>query len=321
MYHKLRNLLGLLTVFTLVITATPAQRAYAAGEPVAPTNLVASASYPGDLAISITWDDNSADETAFEIERCSGTGCTDFTLLATRYSNIWGPWYTDVGLGEVTSYTYRVRAINSFGASAYSNETSAATSYEQPNGQVYTISGSFTNGVVTLNWQENATNETRLEVERYEVGGGETGFSVIASVEPDTTSYVDSTALQGTSYTYRVVPWRYDIFGGAPETVTVETGAGIAGPESFKANAGAPGTARLSWRGKFTAGETLIVVQRLNCELYGCYGWSTLAQVDASTGRFIDTGLMSGTGYTYRIRAITTTSVSPFTGEVAVVVR
>ncbi len=171
-----------------------------------------------------------------------------------------------------------------------------------------------------LTWTENATNETRFEIERYEVNGGETAFSVIGTVPPDTTSYVDGTALSGTSYTYRVVPWRYDVFGGAPDTVTVQTGVGIAAPEAFKAVVAQRTSVRLSWKGSFAAG-TQVVVQRENCDVYGCYGWLTIGQVDASTRRFTDSALSPAATYTYRIRAVSTTSVSPFTNSITVTTR
>ena len=321
MNKSLNKLFSLITVLALLLMASPMQLAQAAGEPAAPSQLEALPSYPGDLAISLTWIDNSTDETGFEIERCIGSGCTDFLLIGTRDSSIYGPWWNDVGLAENTSYSYRVRAVNANGASAYSNVASAATSYARPDGQVTSLVGTFTNGAVELTWTENATNETRFEIERYEVGAGGTEFIVIASVAPDTTSFVDTSALHGTSYDYRVVPWRFDIFGGAPIVVTVQTGTGIAAPTGVKATASSSSSIRLTWRGKFAAG-TQVVVQRENCDIYyGCYGWLTVGQVDASTGRFTDTGLSPDTTYTYRIRAVSATSVSPFTDIVTATTR
>jgi hypothetical protein len=128
------KVLSLVIVLVLILVTMPKQIALAAGEPLAPSQLEALSSYPGDLAITLYWSDNSSDETWFEIERCIGTGCTDFTLHATRDFNINS--LNDVGLAEVTSYSYRVRAVNAFGASEYSNVASATTSYAQPDGQV-----------------------------------------------------------------------------------------------------------------------------------------------------------------------------------------
>lgn len=305
----------------VLFAAVPMQPAQAAGEPAAPSQLIAQASYPGDLAISLSWLDNSFDETGFEIERCTGVDCSDFSLYATRDSSIYGPWFNDVGLAENTSYSYRVRAVNAAGPSGYSNVASATTSYARPDGQVTSLSGTFTNGVVELSWSENATNETRFEIERYEVGAGGTEFIVVGTTGPDTTSFSDTTALRGTSYDYRVVPWRYDVSGGAPIVVNVQTGTGISPPIGVRANASSDSSIRISWRGKFEAG-TQVVIQRENCDIYtGCYGWLTVGQVEASAGRFTDSGLQPATTYNYRIRAVTAMSVSPFTNTVTATTR
>jgi len=63
------------------------------------------------------------------------------------------------------------------------------------------------------------------------------------------------------------------------------------------------------------------VVQRQNCDAFGCFGWTSVGQVDASAKRFTDTGLSPDTMYTYRIRAVSTTSVSPFTDFVTATTR
>lgn len=306
-----RKVFSLITALALMLIAMPIQPTLAAGEPAAPSLLVAQASLPGDLAIWLDWTDNSLDETGFEIERCIGVDCTDFVFVAFRDSSIWGPWYADVGLNENTTYSYRVRAINASGASTYSNVSSATTSYARPDGVVSNLVGTFTDGVTNLTWAENSTNETRFEIERYEIGAGGTAFEVIAVLPPDSTSFIDTTALRGTSYLYRVATWRFDVYGGASDTVTVETGAGITAPTDIKASEISRTSIRLTWKGTFAEG-TNVVVQRQSCDpTYGC-SWITVGQVDASTHRFKDVGLTKATTYTYQLRAVSATSVSPF---------
>ncbi|MEM7354607.1 MAG: fibronectin type III domain-containing protein, partial [Acidobacteriota bacterium] len=95
------------------------------GEPVVvtppanPSNLVANAL--SATQIRLTWNDNSNDETSFEIERRSGGG--GFQALTTTSANI--ETYQDNSAQPDTQYTYRVRARNSAGTSNYSNEASA----------------------------------------------------------------------------------------------------------------------------------------------------------------------------------------------------
>jgi ABC-type ATPase with predicted acetyltransferase domain len=75
--------------------------------------------------VSLAWQDNSTNETNFELERCQGSGCTDFSLIATLPANT--TTYKDSGLARRTTYSYRVRARNSAGASDYSNIVTATT--------------------------------------------------------------------------------------------------------------------------------------------------------------------------------------------------
>jgi large repetitive protein len=55
---------------------------------------------------------------------------------------------------------------------------------------------------VNLNWQDTSGNEAGFQVERR--GGSDGNFSLIATVQPNTTSYTDSTVLANTLYTYRI---------------------------------------------------------------------------------------------------------------------
>jgi hypothetical protein len=91
--------------------------------PNAPTNLQAKGK--SQSTVAMRWTDNATDETGFRIERCVGTGCTTFVEIATVGANV--KTFTDTGLTGRTIYTYRVRAYNDAGNSAYSNTASART--------------------------------------------------------------------------------------------------------------------------------------------------------------------------------------------------
>ncbi|MCB0125551.1 MAG: S8 family serine peptidase, partial [Caldilineaceae bacterium] len=57
--------------------------------------------------IALRWTDNTGDETGFKVERCQGTGCTNFTQIATLGANQTS--HTDAGVAANTNYSYRVR--------------------------------------------------------------------------------------------------------------------------------------------------------------------------------------------------------------------
>jgi hypothetical protein len=91
--------------------------------PAAPSNLRAAAT--SRTKIQLNWSDNSNNETGFQIERCRGNRCTNFARVATVGANVTS--FADVGLSRGTTYTYRVRAVNEVGASAFSNTATATT--------------------------------------------------------------------------------------------------------------------------------------------------------------------------------------------------
>jgi predicted phage tail protein len=100
--------------------------------PAAPSNLVATTF--STTQINVSWTDNSADETGFRIERCTGAGCTDFTQVTEVAANV--TTFANSGLTKNTTYTYRVRAFNAGGNSAYSNVASAKTLNKLPRGRI-----------------------------------------------------------------------------------------------------------------------------------------------------------------------------------------
>jgi hypothetical protein len=90
--------------------------------PNAPGNLSASAL--SGSQITLTWSDNSSNETGFTLERSAdGINWSQFAMVGSNVIS-----YTDTGLFASTTYNYRVSAYNSAGNSSYSNIGTATTS-------------------------------------------------------------------------------------------------------------------------------------------------------------------------------------------------
>jgi hypothetical protein len=106
--------------FALVVDGATA---VAPTAPAAPSGL--SAAPASSSQINLTWADNASNEDGFKIERCQGAGCSSFAQIATVAAGVIS--YPNTGLAAATSYSYRVRAYNAVGDSAYSNTASATT--------------------------------------------------------------------------------------------------------------------------------------------------------------------------------------------------
>jgi hypothetical protein len=130
--HKTKHIFFIIFLFTLSLTIFQCNcknsenlESQVTERPAAPGSLNASAvSY---RRISLTWADNSSNETGFRIERAldnAGSSGT-YSLVASVPANS-----TSCSNGDLTAetrYHYRICAYNSAGNSSYSNEVNAVT--------------------------------------------------------------------------------------------------------------------------------------------------------------------------------------------------
>ena len=109
------NLAGNSTATTLGLPAVP----------TAPSGVTAAVSSAS--TISVHWNDNSSNETAFEIYRSAGDQL-HYRLINTATAGSTSPrTYNDDGLFANVTYYYKVRAIGSGGPSAFSTPANATT--------------------------------------------------------------------------------------------------------------------------------------------------------------------------------------------------
>jgi hypothetical protein len=169
--------------------------------PAAPTGLIATAT--SSSSISLTWTDNSTNESGYKIERCQGATCSSYTQIGTVGAGV--TTYSNANLTAGTAYGYRVRAYNSGGNSGYSNTVSATTTAINPLPSAPTnlsaIAASSTS--VRLSWTDNSVNESGFKIERCK-GSTCTVFSQIGTVKANVSALVNSGLIRNTTYKYRV---------------------------------------------------------------------------------------------------------------------
>jgi outer membrane protein assembly factor BamB len=92
--------------------------------PTQPGTPSANAVNASEVELSWGASTDNVGVTGYKVERCSGSGCTNFTQIGTTT----GTTYNDTTVSAPNSYSYRVRATDAAGnLSTYSNVATAAT--------------------------------------------------------------------------------------------------------------------------------------------------------------------------------------------------
>jgi M6 family metalloprotease-like protein len=170
--------------------------------PNAPSNLAATAT--GHYGINVTWADNSDNEEGFTLER-SETIESNWTVIAYLDPNTVS--FSDSGLSQGTSYSYRVKAYNSAGDSPYSNTGEGTTTVPAlPTAPTSLSATDASETQIDLDWT-NGDNATGLEIQRSIDGFS---FQTIATLDPVETAYSDSGLSPSTTYFYQVMAFNTD---------------------------------------------------------------------------------------------------------------
>lgn len=165
--------------------------------PNPPDSLSATATKQG---VNLAWRSNSENETAFLIERCSGTiyeceGSQGFTQIGAIPAHATA--FLDKSAAAGKKYSYRVRASNRAGNSAYTNP--AANVPRPPSDLVAEAAGAS----VTLSWSSKSEGEAEFVVESCS-GNGCSNFTEIAHLPENKTRYTSTGLARGNIYRFRV---------------------------------------------------------------------------------------------------------------------
>ena len=290
--------------------------------PQAPSNLAAA--LQGNKA-TLTWTDNSINETGFTIQRAVDAGFTTGLMSFMVGPNV--TTYSDT-IGSLAFY-YRVFASNTVGDtmtpgfptmtvdSGFSNTVMVGAVAATPPVEPTDLTATLQAGPqVLLTWTDNANNETGFVVERQVGGAG--AFSTLVTVGPRTgtgnVNYTDTTVMPGNTYTYRVAA----VNAAGPSTYAVSLPVIVPAPPVAPANVAATAArvgnspndrVTLTWLDVAT--ETGYTIQRAtNSTFTANLVTSTVA---ANTTTFTTGNVPRFTPYYFRVQAFNGAGVSAWT--------
>ncbi|MBN1671106.1 MAG: fibronectin type III domain-containing protein, partial [Kiritimatiellae bacterium] len=275
--------------------------------PSAPSSLAASAT--SSTAVTLTWQDNSSNETAFKIDR--STDGSTWSRIKETGSNV--TTYTDSGLAAGQKYYYRVKASNSVGDSGYSNVASATTSQNVPAAPSGATASATSSTAITITWTDNSSNETGFKLDRRQ--SGTDAWVRITQTGANVTRYTDSGLSAGTQYYYMVKATSSAGDSDYSNVAAATTAEGLpAQPSGVAATALSTTQIKLTWQDN-SSNETQFKIRR---SLDGV-DFDTLEPVYAAANAttLTDSGLTPGTTYSYKMRSENAAGVSAYTTPVS----
>ena len=201
--------------------------------PKDPTDLVATRIGNGNnRRVDLQWEDNSLNETEFTVQRATSSG-GPWSTIATLSSDDTGPvtglfTYTDPIGNTNTTYYYRVQAVNVVGdtwdysdpelnegagfptlslASAFSNTATFGTVALPPATPSNLTGTTFRQGNsarVSLNWVDNANNETGFTVQYATNDTFSVGVTNSNINQANATTWTSGNLPRNTGYYFRV---------------------------------------------------------------------------------------------------------------------
>jgi hypothetical protein len=266
--------------------------------PSPPSSLTSMAS--SSTQIVLGWKDNATNETGFMIEQKTGV-CNS--------SNPWGEiastsantkTHTVTELTPNTTYSFRVKANNSYGDSAsYSNCSSAKTGASgTPPAPTNLKATSASSTKINLAWKDSSTNETGFKIYRK---AGSDPWTLRTTPGSNAKTFTDTTANNNSSATiYQYYVQAFNESGNSPSTYPATVPYP---PINLTASQGTnAGSIQLTWA-DMSANETGFEIYRKSGNCSSTDTWTKVATLGANKNTWTDTGRIAGTTYSYKIRS------------------
>ncbi len=279
--------------------------------PGAVSTLVARAT--SQSAINLTWALPAGTVASLNVERAASSA-GPFAVISTLAGNV--TTYSDTALTANLNYSYRIKAVNSFGSSPYSVVASAMTlpfPPANPSG-LTALASSATQ--INLTWADNSLDETGFIIERASSVSGP--FTVLLTTAPNIKTYSDTGLAASTTFYYRVAATNAGGKSAYTSTASAATAAAVVGtpaaPASVSAMATSAAQVTVTWTDSSTT-ETGFKVERA---LAATGPFILIGTVGANVTMLADSGLSAVTTYYYRVTSFNATSSSSPTAAMAV---
>ncbi|MFA5143347.1 MAG: S8 family serine peptidase [Candidatus Omnitrophota bacterium] len=276
-----------------------------------PANVASPFKAPSDLRVinntstmvELSWKNNSALITDFEIERKAAVGGAYAKIDEVKAKNT---SYKDKKVPSGVTCFYRVRAAKgSAYRSKYSNEVNVDTVLPGPSGLTATAVSSMQ---INLAWLDNSKDERKFCVERKTGAGGT--YVEIHRTASNHANYKDNRAIPGTTYYYRVrainKKGAYSEYSDVASAITL-----LPAPSGLTATAISKKAIKLYWTDNSKDEKNFLIERKLGAN--GTY--AQIHKTGPKDNDYKDTQLSAGTTYYYRVRVVNKSAYSEYSNE------
>ena len=266
-----------------------------AAKAVAPAAPTVTMTYSDGGKPKLTWSAVSG-AASYRVYRSESRG-TGYSLLGTTTSTS----YVNTGAAVGKTYYYRVKAVNSAGTSAYSNIVSGTARTPAPAAPVLKGGTSSASGKPQLTW---AAVDGAAKYDVYRSNRADGTFSKVGST--DKTTYVNTGAVQGVTYFYKIRAVGASGASGFSNTVAIHVAGVIKAPAAVVLSGIKADAAGITVTWKATANADTYNVLRRDASNTA---WKVIARGVSGTS-YKDTTVARGVMYSYTVQGVAADGVT-----------
>ena len=266
-----------------------------AAKAVAPAAPTVTMTYSDSGKPKLTWSAVSG-ATSYRVYRSESRG-TGYSLLGTTTATS----YVNTGAAVGKTYYYRVKAVNSAGTSAYSNIVSGTARTPAPAAPVLKGGTSSASGKPQLTW---AAVDGAAKYDVYRSNSADGTFSKVGST--DKTTYVNTGAVKGVTYFYKIRAVGASGASGFSNTVAIHVAGVVKAPAAVVLSGIKADAAGITVTWKTTANADTYNVLRRDASNTA---WKVIARGVSGTS-YKDTTVARGVMYSYTVQGVAADGVT-----------
>ena len=266
-----------------------------AAKAVAPAAPTVTMTYSDSGKPKLTWSAVSG-AASYRVYRSESRG-TGYSLLGTTTSTS----YVNTSAAAGKTYYYKVCAVNSAGTSAYSNIVSGRAKAAIPAAPRVTIGNSSASGKPQLTW---AAVDGAAKYEIYRSNSADGTFSKVGST--DKTTYVNTGAVKGVTYFYKIRAVGASGASGFSNTVAIHVAGVVKAPAAVVLSGIKADAAGITVTWKTTANADTYNVLRRDASNTA---WKVIARGVSGTS-YKDTTVARGVMYSYTVQGVAADGVT-----------